>query len=930
MKITSDLFDAFLKCPTKCYLRSTGQAGAGNAYAEWVREQNDTYRKEAVQRLVTLAEGEVAVSTPDAANLKTVTWRLALDLSLETETMASWLHAVERMPSQGRGRPAQFIPVRFTFFNKLTKNDRLLVAFDALVFSEVLGQEVSVGKLIHGDDHSTVNVKTPALLTKARKLIGKIEAVLASVSPPDLILNRHCSECEFRDGCRQKALEKDDLSLLGGMSAKERQKLRGKGIFTVTQLAYTFRPRRRPKRLRDKREKYHHSLKALAIREKKIHIVGSPELKIEGTPIYLDVEGLPDRDFYYLIGVRIGNGESAVQHSLWADTVADEGKIWREFLGILETIEKPVLFHYGSYETIFLKRMTQRHGSPLAQSITANVFLSAVNLLSFIYGQIYFPTYSNTLKEIVAYLSGSTFSATMTGLHTIKWRMEWEKLPIPPTKQALVEYNHKDCELLCSLSQSIIQKTQMQVSPEAKESNTAEVVRSESLEHKRERWEMFANTRYAFDDFKYLVKVAYWDYQREKVFIRTSKHLKHICPSRNRARRKRHRLNATSCFELQRCPNCGGKYIERTRPLEQVVTDLKFSNSGVKRWVTKLVRWRYTCIHCEHNFAPQRTMFHSRHYGHSLLCWCVYLSTFCGLNMKRTCRVMLEVFGIDLPDSKIGYYKRYLSAKYSPLCQEILERLLQSPVLHVDETFVDMRGQSAYVWVLTSLDKVYYLYKPSREASFLKELLVNFKGVLVSDFFSAYDSLPFLQQKCLVHFIRDINEDLLNNPWDVELKSLASEFGSLLRSIIVTIDHYGLKRRHLRKHKGAVTKFLERACFAEFSSEVADKYKKRFEKSGCKMFTFLDHDGVPWNNNNAEHAIKLFAKYRTRTGARFTEGTLKEYLVLATVFETCEFNNVNVLKFLLSQESTLAGCLRMCGSKPRLRTRWHKEWGCKE
>jgi hypothetical protein len=69
-------------------------------------------------------------------------------------------------------------------------------------------------------------------------------------------------------------METDDLSLLASMSAKERRKLRTKGIFTVTQLSYTFRPRRRPKRLRDKREKYHHSLKALAIREKKIHIVG--------------------------------------------------------------------------------------------------------------------------------------------------------------------------------------------------------------------------------------------------------------------------------------------------------------------------------------------------------------------------------------------------------------------------------------------------------------------------------------------------------------------------------------------------------------------------------------------------------------------------------------------------------------------------------
>jgi predicted RecB family nuclease len=105
-----------------------------------------------------------------------------------------------------------------------------------------------------------------------------------------------CPECEFQARCRQKAEEKDDLSLLSNMSAKERKKFHTNGIFAVTQLSYTFRARRRPKRLAGKREKYHHSLKARAIREQKIHIVGSPELKIEGTPVYLDVEGLPDRE----------------------------------------------------------------------------------------------------------------------------------------------------------------------------------------------------------------------------------------------------------------------------------------------------------------------------------------------------------------------------------------------------------------------------------------------------------------------------------------------------------------------------------------------------------------------------------------------------------------------------------------------------------
>src|ERR1700694_3564309 len=89
--------------------------------------------------------------------------------------------------------------------------------------------------------------------------------------------------------------------LLSGMTEKERRKLHEKGIFTVTQLSYTFRPSRRPKRLRAKPEQYRHSLRALAIRQKKVHIIGNPEIKIEGTPVYIDVEGLPDRDFYYLI-----------------------------------------------------------------------------------------------------------------------------------------------------------------------------------------------------------------------------------------------------------------------------------------------------------------------------------------------------------------------------------------------------------------------------------------------------------------------------------------------------------------------------------------------------------------------------------------------------------------------------------------------------
>jgi hypothetical protein len=69
--------------------------------------------------------------------------------------------------------------------------------------------------------------------------------------------------------------------------------------------------------------------------------------------------------------------------------------------------------------------------------------------------------------------------------------------------------------------------------------------------------------------------------------------------------------------------------------------------------------------------------------------------------------------------------------------------------------------------------------------------LGTFGGVLVSDFFTVYDSLKCGQQKYLVHLVRDIGDDLMKNRLDTELKGIARDFGVLLREIIETVDSRG-------------------------------------------------------------------------------------------------------------------------------------------
>lgn len=213
---------------------------------------------------------------------------------------------------------------------------------------------------------------------------------------------------------------------------------------------------------------------------------------------------------------------------------------------------------------------------------------------------------------------------------------------------------------------------------------------------------------------------------------------------------------------------------------------------------------------------------------------------------------------------------------YKETYDRILNNIIHGKLIHADETTVSIKGETAYVWVFTSLEEVVYIYKENREGEFLKELLKEFNGVLVSDFYSAYDSVNCPQQKCLIHLIRDFNDDLVKHPFDEELKSLIREFTILLKPMIETVDRYGLKASHLKNHKVLVESFYKKLTNQNYNSEAALKYKKRFEKYHNKLFTFLDHDGIPWNNNNAEHTIKAFAMLRKVIGGTSTENGMHE------------------------------------------------------
>ncbi len=622
--------------------------------------------------------------------------------------------------------------------------------------------------------------------------------------------------------------------------------------------------------------------------------------------IYLDMEGDPEEAFVYLIGMIVCDGQSETRFSLWADDKKEELSIFEQFLGIVAKYDAPSIFCYGSYEVAFVKRM-RPHAR--RKKLVDKVLGVLTNTLSIIYAHYYFPTYSNGLKEVSGVLGCSWSGSVVSGLQSIVWRMRWEKTHDECWKADLIEYNLEDCAALRKVTDFLhaaCTGASTLSGIQSSDPGHTKVAKVEDLD-KFAYSPKWGSANFFHSDLEFVNKCAYFDYQRQKVFVRTSKILKKhrrvIGVHRNKGLRVNRRVEVTA----SKCPSCGSanlvKITERTSVANTRVKrafDLVITSRGMQRRVVECRAARYRCALCDHCFTPERYERLAKHF-HGFMSWAIYQHVAHRLSNRTLQELFREFFGLVVANPEIHEFKSAMARYYRTTFRKLLSKLASGALLHVDETEVKLRTGKGYVWVLTSLEEAVYVYRPTREGKFLQDMLRDFKGVLVSDFYAAYDSFGCPQQKCLIHLIRDMNQELLNNPYDLEFQSVTQPFSSLLRSIVTTVDERGLKHRHLKRHTAEVLEFFRVLSTQTFRSGAAQSLQERLIKNRDKLFTFIQHDGVPWNNNNAENAIKRFAYYRENTVGVMTEKGLNDYLLLLSIYQTCRFKGISFFKFLLSR-----------------------------
>jgi hypothetical protein len=118
---------------------------------------------------------------------------------------------------------------------------------------------------------------------------------------------------------------------------------------------------------------------------------------------------------------------------------------------------------------------------------------------------------------------------------------------------------------------------------------------------------------------------------------------------------------------------------------------------------------------------------------------------------------LTEFFGVRFGRGYASKIRQRAAEQYRPTYEALMASLRGGPLVHADETKVEMKGAAGHghVWAFASPETAVYVYSPTKDGDTARDTLAGFTGVLVSDFYTAYDSLACPQQKCLIHLIRD-------------------------------------------------------------------------------------------------------------------------------------------------------------------------------
>jgi Transposase IS66 family. len=354
------------------------------------------------------------------------------------------------------------------------------------------------------------------------------------------------------------------------------------------------------------------------------------------------------------------------------------------------------------------------------------------------------------------------------------------------------------------------------------------------------------------------------------------------------------------------CTDCSGVLGKPTVSYTRQVIDLPITPYIVTEHVV-FKRWCYNCKKC---IQPEVNLS-DKVLGKGRI----------GINLAAAIVTMRD--RLRLPIAVIQHYLRlfyhlrlskgeivqllHTAAKIGrPTYENLLGDLRKSNVVHADETGGREDGRNGYFWSFSTENIHLLLYRPSRASKVVEEIVGTeseyFQGVLVSDFYAAYNTYQGFHQRCWVHLLRDMHELKEKhkkhpplNKWAKQVKVIYEEAKAYTGPDPNSPPGLAVEERILKQKE--FEEKLEKICSPYVTKNaVMSTLCARIMTFMPELFVFVRFPNVSADNNPAERIIRHTVVARKIQGGTRSQKGSETKSILTSLFDTWSLQGKNPLE----------------------------------
>ena len=362
-------------------------------------------------------------------------------------------------------------------------------------------------------------------------------------------------------------------------------------------------------------------------------------------------------------------------------------------------------------------------------------------------------------------------------------------------------------------------------------------------------------------------------------------------------RPKPQRVDRHEDHRLDVCPDCGGDLQRCNRKRTRTVEDILES---LKTVVTEHTLHRDYCPACKKHVEPVvADALPKAAIGHRLVGLTAWLHYGLGVTIEQ----IREILGYHLQThvsagGLVAMWQR-VARIFEPWYEQIACEARGSAVLHADETGWRVNGITYWLWCFANPELCYYLIDRSRGSPALEKFFIEaFDGVLVTDFWAAYNAVCAAdRQCCLVHLLRELEKVDQTNA-SAEWRAFAKKLRRLLRDGIRLRKRPDFEPETYASRIQRIDRRLMALARAAYADKDASRLAKRLLKYCDSLFTFLDRPDVPFENNLAERMIRPAVVLRRNSQSNRSEKGAATQAVLMSVYRTLKLRGHDPLKVI--------------------------------